>query len=360
MNIVYVYADSLEEWNSSEWRCAVPARAINRTRLHHADLLSIEEFAHQTSGAIAVCDIADVIVVQRNLFGPVLSAMQYWKARDKTVVADFDDAFDLMHPTNLNYSFWNAGISRQAGAPKMAPPPLLQFKWGLRLAHAATVPSKRLADDWHPYTDMFYLPNYIDLMLYENCVAEPHDGVIIGWGGSISHLQSFTDSNVIPAIKKVCRARPRVKLMICGNDPRILDSFPIPLRQKIFMPWVRYQDWPQVLAKFDIGIAPLHGLYDERRSWIKVLEYLVMKIPWVATDSTPYLALRNCGWLTANDSGAWERVLIDMVDHLDDYKAKASGDPYLAGISQNIDENIHHIIGIYNSIHEQAFGDTKI
>lgn len=357
MRIVYVYADSEEEWNSSEWRCAIPCRAINRAGRHQAALLGIESFGRNTQEAQEICAEADVIVVERNLFGPVLSAIQYWKARDKVLIADFDDAYSCMHPSNLNYRFWSEGVQRETGV-KIQPPPLTQFKWGLRLVHAATVPSRRLADDWRTYTEVYHLPNYIDLSRYQNSQSQEHEGVIIGWGGSMSHYQSFMDSGLPKALQRVCKARPQVKVMICGNDGRLARDLGIAQEQLIIQPWVRYQDWPSVLARFDIGLAPLAGEYDERRSWIKVLEYLVMKIPWVASEGAPYQEFRDFGWLVKNTSSAWERVLMDVVDHLVQYKEEARGSAYLAGISQAVDENIQKVLAVYSSIYEAVMGKT--
>jgi glycosyltransferase involved in cell wall biosynthesis len=354
VKVAYVYADSPEEWNSSEWRCSVPARAINHSGRHKAALLGIEDFADNTGQAVEICSQADLIVVQRNLFGPVLSAIQYWKARDKVVVVDFDDAYNLMHKSNLNYRFWSQGVPRQPGMPKMEPAPLTQFKWGLRLSHAATVPSKRLADDWQAFTEMHYLPNYIDLKNYEYVAHDTHSGIVIGWGGSISHLQSFKESGVTEALRRVCKARPQVQVMICGNDQRIVDAIQIPARQKLFQNWVSYQEWPRRLSQFDIGIAPLSGHYDERRSWIKVLEYMVMKLPWVASDAQPYRDFRQYGWLVNNEAEAWENVLLDIVDNLDRYREQANGDPYLKGISLSVDENIENIMAVYATIYERA------
>jgi glycosyltransferase involved in cell wall biosynthesis len=357
MNIVYVFADKPVEWNSSEWRCAIPARAINRTKRHQANLLSIDDFAVNSSTAQAVCDPADVIVVQRNLFGRVLSAIQHWKARDKVMIADFDDAYHLMPPSNVSYPFWGKGLRLKAGSPAevIDPSPLTQFRWGLRLVHAATVPSKRLADDWQAYTRIHYVPNYIDLKQYENVIAGAHAGVMIGWGGSLSHFESFKGSGVIEALRGICRARSHVKVMICGNDRRIYDLLPVAASQKIYQPAVPFEQWPGVLSSFDIGIAPLYGEYDERRSWIKPLEYMVMRIPWVGSDGPAYHELRDYGWLVNNTPEAWERVLSDLVDNLASYKAEAACEPYLFGLSQSVDENVNEILGTYASIANLAF-----
>lgn len=357
MKVVYVYADSKKEWNCSEWRCAVPTRALNRTRHHSAQMVGIEDFARQTPATQTICQEADVIVVQRNLFNAVLAAILHWKARDKIVVADFDDAYDLMPPTNGSHAFWFKGQVRKpdGSTTTVDPLPLEQFKWGLKLGHGATVPSKRLADDWRAFTDVHYLPNYIDLDNYRVAPRESHDGIWIGWGGSVSHLQSFTGSGILAALKRVCRARPQVRVLIHGSDRRVFEQLPLPEGQKILHPWVPYTEWPRQLAKFDIGLAPLHGPYDERRSWIKVLEYLVMKIPWIASDGPAYADLRSYGWLVKNTPAAWERVLLDMVDHLDDYRQEAAREPYLFGISQAIDANVDKLIATYENIAARAW-----
>ncbi len=355
MKVVFVYADSKEEWNSSEWRCAVPCRAINRSGRHQASLLSVVDFANHTPQAVALCNAADVIIVERNLFAGVLSAIQYWKARDKAIIANFDDAYSLMPPSNVNYSFWREGVSRVTNE-KIEPPPLTQFKWGLRMVHAAIVPSRRLVEDWQNYTNMLYLPNYIELSNYQNVRSEQHEGIIIGWGGSVSHFQSFVESGLIKALRYVCKARPQVKVMICGNDFRIPKVLGLPARQLILQPWVSYREWPAILSRFDIGLAPLAGEYDERRSWIKVLEYLVMKIPWIASEGSPYQEFRSYGWLVKNTTPAWERVLLDVVDHLSKYKEEAGREAYLTGISQAIDDNVDSILNTFAMVAQLAVG----
>ena len=362
MKIVYVYADNPHEWNSSEWRCAVPARAINRAGIHHAELLWIEDFMRQTPAANALCSAADVIVVQRTLISPALETVLHWQARGKTVIVDFDDAYDLILPSNPGYRFWAQGIGVRADGQtfQIDPPPLTQFKWGLRLVQGATVSSERLAGDWQAYTRVRYLPNYIDLEKYQDLRPEPHDGIWIGWGGSMTHVQSFAGSGVLTALKRVCRARPQVKVFIHGNDQRVFEQIPLPAEQKFLRPWVPYAEWPRHVASFDIGLAPLHGAYDDRRSWIKVLEYLVLKIPWIASDRPPYESLRPYGWLVKDSPSAWERLLLDMIDHLADYKAEASRDPYLFGISQAVDANVDKIIATYTEIAAPAPQPARI
>lgn len=349
MNIVYVYADNEQEWNSSEWRCAAPARALNRTGAHHAELLSLNDFVFNTPAAQAACTSADVIVVQRNLFGPVLTAILHWKARDKVIVADFDDAYQLMPPSSPSYPLWAQGLARRADGftETITPPPLAQFRGGLRLVDGVTTPSRQLAADWQPVANVRYLPNYIDLTLYENAQRQPHEGVWIGWGGSLGHRQSFTESGLLPALKRVCRARPQVRVMFHGNDRRLFDELPLPVAQKQLNPWTPYRDWPQQLAQFDIGLAPLHGAYDQRRSWIKVLEYLVLGVPWLASAGPVYADLEPYGRLVTHSARAWEQALLEMVDHLDEHRARAAGAPRAFGHQQALAERVTDMVDVY-------------
>lgn len=361
MKIVYVYADNQREWNCSEWRCAVPARAINRTKGHQAKMLWMQDFMQNTPASEEACCDADIIVVQRNLFGPTLAAIQHWKARDRVVIAEFDDAYDLMPPSINSHDFWHHGVATEEGriidgAPRIEPIPITQFRWGLRLVDAATVPSKRLADDWSAYTKIHYVPNYIDLDKYTTAARVPHEGIHIGWGGSLSHFESFNQNGLLSALQHICRSRPEVRILINGSNNEIFDLLPIPEGQKILRAWVPYHEWPGELANYDIGLAPLNGPYDDRRSWIKALEYMVMKIPWVASEGPPYHELRSYGWLVPNSAQTWERVLLDIIDHIDEYRAEAGREAYLQGISQSIDGNIDKVLAVYAQIIEETTG----
>jgi hypothetical protein len=83
---------------------------------------------------------------------------------------------------------------------------------------------------------------------------------------------------------------------------------------------------------------------------------MIMKIPWVASEGPAYTNIRQYGWLVKNTSNAWERVLLDIVDHLDAYKSEVARDAYLFVISQGIDENIENVINTYGKIIEKAQG----
>lgn len=80
------------------------------------------------------------------------------------------------------------------------------------------------------------------------------------------------------------------------------------------------------------------------------MEFMTMKIPWVASDGPAYHSLRSYGWLVQNKSNAWERILLDMVDNLSGHKAEAISDPFLFSLSQSIDLNVDQIVALYQTI----------
>lgn len=365
MKLVYVTADNPHEWNSSEWRCAVPARAINRSGLAHATLVDLREWLSGTPVAMAACRAADILIIQRNLVGPVLAAILHWKAQGKTIIAEFDDAYDQMPDSNPAYAYWHKGWVRHpdGGYETMSPTPIEQFAWGLKLCHAATMPSQRLAEDWGHLLPTYHLPNALDPAIYRteerqmrdtgelSATVEPGK-IRIGWGGSMSHLQSFTESGVLTALQRVCRARPDVEIVIHGNDGRLLDALKVSHEQKVLRPWVPYNEWPAQLRGLDIGLAPLSGSYDERRSWIKALEYLAVGVPWIASEGSVYAGLRPFGTLVENSAYAWERAILTHIDTLGERRLLARANRAQAA-RYTSDAMVPDMLDIYRRVHER-------
>ena len=74
---------------------------------------------------------------------------------------------------------------------------------------------------------------------------------------------------------------------------------------------------------------------------------MLMKIPWIASEGYPYHDLAPYGWLVQNTPHAWGRILSDMVDHLDDYRSEAGGEPYLSALGKDLDDNIEQVLSTY-------------
>jgi glycosyltransferase involved in cell wall biosynthesis len=361
VKIVYVCSDNRDEIGFDKCYCRQLADAVNSTNRHSAEVLDLNDFAQSSAKARAACSDSDVIIIFRDLYGKVLNAIQHWKARDKTIIYHLDAGLDFLPATSSEYSFWMQGKREGVDeTPIMDPPPITQLKWGMRLVNAAIVSSTRLLNDWQDYTLLHYLPRYFDMERYRNVNLVEHDEIIIGWGGGSTHIQGFQESGILTALKNVCRERPHVRILIVGSDKRIYNALQIPDSQKIFKSWIKPAEWPQVLSHVDIGIAPLSGEYDARRGWGRVVEYMIMKIPWVASNGAPYQELRDYGRLVRNSPETWTRTLLEMIDHIAIYKNEAQNDPFVFALSQGIEENIDKIIALYNQIHTKTLKGSKV
>lgn len=353
MNVTYIYYDHLDDQLSFEWRCGLPARALVRTGRNHANMLSVKEFAQDTEDANTMCSQSDVLIIHRHLLGTVLGAVDKWTARGKKVLVDQDIAVHLLSEGMADYHFWQKGKVKEKdhyvvlGMQPGDPLPVEQFLWGLRLVHGALLPSERMADDLNELTDPVFLPNMLEIERYRNQTSLSHEGILIGLGGDGNLFPGLLESGVLEALKTVCEKRPQVRIAVMGGDDRVYERLAISRKQKILWPTFSFEEWPHYLSTLDIGLSPVAGGFDQRRGWERVLEYMAMKIPWIASEGPVYRSLSPYGWIVHNTVESWEKIILEMVDHLEDYRAEAAGEPYLFALSQDIDENINKILMAY-------------
>lgn len=356
MNIVYVGADKPEEKNCTEHNIIRPARAVNKLEGHHAEVIDIDTFTANRPETQNIISKADVVVIERNYFNDTLAIMQFWKGRGKTLIAIFDDAYDIMHRRNVAYPFWKHGelsATNENGKTKRVyafPKPLDMFSWGCQMVKAIQVPSVYLQKDWSRFNDTYLIHNYIEAEKYIDVQPlYPHSNVIVGWGGSLSHLASFTDSGALKALKRVVYKYNNVKVMISG-DKRVFDEVDLPIGKKLYQPFVPEEQFLPLMKTFDIAIAPLAGEYDKRRSRVKCLEYAALKIPFVASDYPVYSDMKEYGIYVNNTWQEWEEALCHMVDNLEERREFAKGAPFEWAMSQSYDLNIGKTLELYQKI----------
>lgn len=318
---MYVYADTPVEWNCSEWRALGPSDTLNRLGKHRAKLVHVQGFLNYLDSAmqdiVAPCDI---IIFQRNLVtAHAFDAMEYWQGMGKPVAVDLDDAYPILPWSNPAHAFWIQNVH------KMEPDPIAMLEEGLRRSDGLIAPNRLLLADWKHATRGYYLPNFARGEWWKAIPNRadakkardlPNDRIIIGWGGSVSHYDSWWGSGIRQAAENVSRRHPEVLWMICGNDKRIYDQLPVSWGQKVWQPGVQPDQWPSVVACFDIGVAPLYGPYDQRRSWIKGLEYILAGVPWIGSTGEPYSDLANMGRLVEPVANDWEAALETYVTNI--------------------------------------------
>lgn len=267
---------------------------------------------------------ADVITVQRNLISEeIFDAIRYWQGLGKLVVADIDDAYPILPWSNPAHEFWINDPNKID--------PIKKLEEGIKLCGYLTSPNRNILRDWSHVSKGYLLPNFARREWWTELkprsemkeIYKLSDRVIIGWGGSVSHYDSWWGSNIFDATKAIARHYPEVVFMICGNDPRLYEQLPVHKDNKRFQPGVEPGKWPQVIKTFDIGVAPLFGIYDQRRSWIKTLEYGLAGVPWVATEGEPYSDHAAYGRMANNTPESWESNIENIIKNLKHEQALA-------------------------------------
>jgi glycosyltransferase involved in cell wall biosynthesis len=121
------------------------------------------------------------------------------------------------------------------------------------------------------------------------------DRILIGWGGSSTHRTDF--ALAWPGLRRLLLQRQDVCFATMGtahhvNDPalgRIERRGQLAGLAWLEMdqhPWSAY--WARV-GYFDVGLAPLErNTFNAAKSWIKILEYAAMGVPFVASASPEY------------------------------------------------------------------------
>ena len=212
MNITYIHSSQPADQYGVQLRCRNLCEAIRYTGLHKVYLLDLDSFARNTPAAVEICAKSDLLIIHRYLVGPILQAIQYWKARDKKILVDFDQAVNFLSPGMPNYSFWIEGRPSDdwggralAAGPVIDPAPLEQFKWGLRMVDGATMPSSRLAYDWSEYVHVIEVPDYLNTDQYLTLKLFQEDEIRLGLGGDALNLTGLRNSGLINALKSICR-----------------------------------------------------------------------------------------------------------------------------------------------------------
>ena len=236
-------------------------------------------------------------MVERNLFSDTLTMMMYWKVRGKAIGVIFDDAYRKLNKDNPAYSFWEFGeikhqdISGEVSTIKINPPPKVQLEWGVHMSKGLQTVSQALCDDWAEWNDTYLIHNHLAMDRYRNVTQPlfPHskDEIWIGWTGSLSHRYSFEWSGIMMAYRKICRKYPNVKILITG-DKKIYDELDISNKKKMFCAFVPSEQYPALIKSLDICTIPLAGEYDKRRSQIKPLECLALRVPFIASNYPNY------------------------------------------------------------------------
>jgi len=222
----------------------------------------------------------------------------------KRIVLTFDDNYGLVPKNSPSYRYWHG----EGNYPK--------FLKALGMVDLVIVPSKTLCNDFRKYCkEIKYVPNYLDREEWGLLPRVRGPQKVIGWGGTMEHSLSWKGSPVSRALVKIYKEYgDRVKFLFVG---KVADAY---LGDMCFesVEFVPIERWPKLVNTFDIGLAPLAGEYDRRRSCLKAVEYATLGIPYVCSFLDPYTQAHNIsGGVMVGDrrSGEyWYAALSRMIE----------------------------------------------
>ncbi len=339
----------------SQHRYGVICNTICQDRKHSAQLVVINpENEYGNIENIKFLD-ADVIILNSELVSNHFRMIQKWKANGKLVFVDFCNPvwFEEMTQTEC-LSDKKLSYTRELFCSKAGQSKFQVFKSGIRLADAIICNSRRMVEDWIEKPSVYYLPDFLPLDEYLIHRSEPHDGITIGLKLLNNGYEKLLETGLFTAIEAIGKERPESRFLFCGDLAQVYRKIDLQPGQKIIIPFTDMDDWQKVLSTVDLGLIPFAGAIDERIGWFDALEYMAMKIPWVASENIALSELRQYGWLVQNHSRIWERVILDMIGNISSYKADTASEPYLFAIGQGIEEYIEKLYRIINFCHTKV------
>jgi glycosyltransferase involved in cell wall biosynthesis len=254
----------------------------------------------QNSGDPRVGELAscDCVFIYRRHDPPVLQAAKQLAARGVGIVWDTDDDFSAIPKKSPNYKEAGGlrGQRRFADTVRIA-----------KLAHVVTSTTSTLRE-------RYLRAGIPDVQVIENHLPrkqrrrrQRHDGIVIGWIAGMEHTADALELGLPETLSHLQAEFPELLVESVGVDLRLRERYQRHAQ-------VHFDDLPQHMARYDIGIAPLIDIpFNAARSSIKVKEYAASSVPWLASPRTPYFGLgKDQGGLLVAD-GDWGDQLAALI-----------------------------------------------
>jgi len=232
----------------------------------------------------------DTVCIHRAFLSPL---EQRWLRRTgKSYVFDFDDAIMFRDSAHRHFESW-------------------QRRWRFRrmVAGARTViaGNSYLAGWASRYSErVATIPTAIDLTAYPQRRAELGQEPVIGWIGTRINLMYL--GAILPALKRVARKRPDLKLKIVADG--FLDVRDVPVARK---EWSLEDEVDDVMS-FQVGLMPLpDDPWTRGKCALKILQYFAASVPVVCSPVGTNLAVVENG-----RSGYFARTEDEWVARLDE------------------------------------------
>jgi glycosyltransferase involved in cell wall biosynthesis len=270
---------------SSNYRAIHPLTELTRRGNLVATFTEEAELTPSDEDLAVILEDFDVAYIGRYTSPEAVQLAQRLAAGGMGVVWDYDD--DVVRPE------WRAGFDGMAAA-----------------VDVITTTNETLAERYREMGARTVMP--VPNFLTRGSLVTPrrrHDGTVLGYIGWVDHQDDWDELGLQEIVEDLLDAHP---------DLRVESVGPIDLR----LPADRYHGYgaltfdqlPQAIAGFDVAIAPLiDKLGNATRSDIKLKEYAIAGVPWLASGYGPYVGFgeEQGGRLVGDDE--WFDALNDLL-----------------------------------------------
>jgi len=279
------------EHPSSSYRAFHPLTELTRRGHLVATYTQMEQLKVSDEDLEVLLDDFDVVFMARYIEPEAVELARRLTEAGMGIVWDYDD--DVVRP------------ERRAGFDAMVP-----------LVDVVTTTNEQLAERYREYgaRTVVPVPNFITR---PSLVAprRKHDGTVLGYIGWVDHQDDWDELRLQEIVED---------LLDIHHDLRIESVGPIDLRlpDDVYHGYgvLQFDRLPQAIAGFDVAIAPLIDKPgNSTRSDIKLKEYAIAGVPWLASEYGPYVGYgeEQGGRLVRDDE--WFDALNDL---LSDGKAR--------------------------------------
>ena len=302
MEALFLYADLPQELNTSIYRIRIPAKYLGLA----GHILQVKHISE-----LDLAEVPEVVLLERIVTPDIIDLFRL--AGVKRIIVTFDDHYGLIPKDSPDsYHYWK-------GKKLTGPKGIDEFKQALGMVDQVIVPSQLLVRDFFSSAKgkIAHVPNYYDPEVWRDvkpALSKVEGTLVVGWGGSRQHGASWRQCTLADGLfqlKKVHGDNIQISVYARAAD----ESLEKAKVSFLSYPWVKFEDWPGHLVTFDIGLLPLAGEYDRRRSNLKAIEYGLVGIPWVGNleYSEPYQGCKG-GLFTSDSPKAWLAALSKLID----------------------------------------------
>lgn len=254
------------------------------------------------------CDIA---VFQRPLHRDIADLVEACHESGVRTVVDIDDDFYKVPRENRAHPYVQPRTSELRNIDHL--------RRAIAAADLVTVTTPALARRYAPHKAVV-LPNYVPASFTRFPVRPwPMGPVTVGWTGTIHthpHDLESTKGGVARALVQTGST-----MHVVGDGERVREALSLPdVVTLTTTGWVPLPLYPLKMNDIDVGIVPLHSsAFNHGKSWLKGLEMSALGIPFVASNTQPYVELHSVHGLgeIARTPAEWTELLVRLVTNVE-------------------------------------------